>query len=358
MNHPLNPGTLLPTCLVALLCSQARAATWDGGSKKDSNWTTAGNWAGSRPAAGELLTFAGAASLDPNNDFTAATSFGGITFESGAGAFTLRGNQIVLAGNVINNDDSLQTIDLAVQLSGNRTFQTAAGPVAVGGLLSGTGGLVKSGSSNLTLSGNNSYGGPTSVTAGTLWVNGDQTTATGNLTVSAGAFLGGTGTIGGAATIAGIHVPGASSNVAGTQTFKGGLSYTATSLFSWTLGSESTTTGFDRVVGNGTLAVDGDAIFRVVLGSALGVLSSNFWDVNRTWSTIFTGLSGGNFSNSRLQVVDGSGALANTGVQGQFSISGTTLNWTAVPEPSAALAGLLLGAGLLRRRRAGALDKS
>ena len=28
-----------------------------------------------------------------------------------------------------------------------------------------------------------------------------------------------------------------------------------------------------------------------------------------------------------------------------------TVNWSAVPEPSSALAGLLLGAGLLRRRR-------
>ena len=34
-----------------------------------------------------------------------------------------------------------------------------------------------------------------------------------------------------------------------------------------------------------------------------------------------------------------------------FTNSGTTLTWTAVPEPTSALAGLLLGAGLLRRRR-------
>jgi hypothetical protein len=37
--------------------------------------------------------------------------------------------------------------------------------------------------------------------------------------------------------------------------------------------------------------------------------------------------------------------------EGYFSISGGTLKWTAVPEPTSALAGLLLGGGLLRRRR-------
>jgi uncharacterized protein (TIGR03382 family) len=41
----------------------------------------------------------------------------------------------------------------------------------------------------------------------------------------------------------------------------------------------------------------------------------------------------------------------DTGLQGYFTASGDDLNWTALPKPSTALAGLLLGAGLLRRRR-------
>ena len=32
-------------------------------------------------------------------------------------------------------------------------------------------------------------------------------------------------------------------------------------------GTAAATTGFDRVLGNGTLAVDGDAVFRAVLGT-------------------------------------------------------------------------------------------
>jgi len=37
--------------------------------------------------------------------------------------------------------------------------------------------------------------------------------------------------------------------------------------------------------------------------------------------------------------------------KGRTTISNTSLIYTTVPEPTSALAGLLLGAGLLRRRR-------
>lgn len=47
-----------------------------------------------------------------------------------------------------------------------------------------------------------------------------------------------------------------------------------------------------------------------------------------------------------------SGVLSSpTATQGAFTFSGTDLKWTAVPEPASGLAGVLLGAGLLRRRR-------
>jgi hypothetical protein len=51
---------------------------------------------------------------------------------------------------------------------------------------------------------------------------------------------------------------------------------------------------------------------------------------------------------------DGISSVASNGLvtgQGQFSYSGNTLSWTAIPELSNALVALLLSAGLLRRRR-------
>ena len=113
--------------------------------------------------------------------------------------------------------------------------------------------------------------------------------------------------------------------------------------------------GYDAVDVTGTLAVDSGAIFRVVLGSS--VTADNFWQQTQTWTDIFSGgftLAGG-FANSLLQVVDTSGnsfdqSVLNPGYG--FTVSGSTLTWSAVPEPSSALAGLLIAPGLLRRRRA------
>jgi len=69
-------------------------------------------------------------------------------------------------------------------------------------------GLTKVGSGTLTLSGANAYTGATTVSAGALVVDGDQSAATGALTVAAGATLGGAGTLGSAATVHGILAPG------------------------------------------------------------------------------------------------------------------------------------------------------
>ena len=53
---------------------------------------------------------------------------------------------------------------------------------------------------------------------------------------------------------------------------------------------------------------------------------------------------------SSVQFDNNSGTVSTAG-QGAFTMSGSSLTWTAVPEPSGALAGLLVAAGLLRPRR-------
>lgn len=76
----------------------------------------------------------------------------------------------------------------------------AATPSTFTGLLSGTLGVTKKGPETLTLSGANSYSGPTVVEAGTLLIQGNQSSASGNVTVSGG-VLGGSGTVGGDVTV-------------------------------------------------------------------------------------------------------------------------------------------------------------
>jgi autotransporter-associated beta strand protein len=66
-------------------------------------------------------------------------------------------------------------------------------------LLDGGGGLVKLGSGTLTLLADNTYGGPTVVSNGTLRINGNSTSS--GITVRPGATLGGTGTVAGTVVI-------------------------------------------------------------------------------------------------------------------------------------------------------------
>jgi uncharacterized repeat protein (TIGR02543 family) len=96
-------------------------------------------------------------------------------------------------------------------MTGN-TITTQSGSLVLRGTGSGeitqalpalpSGGLSKNDSGAWTLGGTNFYTGPTAITAGKLFINGDQSSATGNVSVATNATLGGTGTIGGNTTIA------------------------------------------------------------------------------------------------------------------------------------------------------------
>jgi autotransporter-associated beta strand protein len=61
--------------------------------------------------------------------------------------------------------------------------------------------LIKANTGTWTLSGNNSHTGTTTVSAGTLVINGNQSNATGAVTVNGGATLSGIGTLGGAVSV-------------------------------------------------------------------------------------------------------------------------------------------------------------
>lgn len=73
----------------------------------------------------------------------------------------------------------------------------------------------------------------------------------------------------------------------------------------------------------------------------LQIFTTNGTTAVSNWATAF---------GSSVSVVNSSFTSISP-VGGSFTLSGNTLSWTAVPEPTSALAGLLIGAGLLRRRR-------
>ena len=104
-----------------------------------------------------------------------------------------------------------------------------------------------------------------------------------------------------------------------------------------------------RLVGFGT--------FKVIQNSGTD-FSMTFWDSNRAWDNIFSygSLDGGWTANTPVSIFDTAGAPVDVSTEGYFTMTGTTLNWTMVPELSNLLIGGLLGVGLLMRRRPAAKD--
>jgi fibronectin-binding autotransporter adhesin len=72
---------------------------------------------------------------------------------------------------------------------GNATIDTTGGNIGLSGLLGGSGGLNKAGNGVLSLSGNNTYLGPTNVSGGTLWISPSGSLASPAINVAAGATL-------------------------------------------------------------------------------------------------------------------------------------------------------------------------
>ena len=163
------------TVLFSIHSSPAAVATWDG--SIDGNWTSAvtgdSNWAGGAGTdglaiAGDSLVFTSVTGLGGttlNNNNVANTSFAGITFDATAVGYTINGNAITLAGNIVNNSANLQTISTGLTYTGLRQITTASGNIELSGLLSGTGGVFqKMGSGTLRLTGSGTIGTATSGT--------------------------------------------------------------------------------------------------------------------------------------------------------------------------------------------------
>jgi autotransporter-associated beta strand protein len=315
-------------------------------------------------------------------------TFGSLSTEGGAQA-----SQAIVGGNA-----SVST--LTVDQSADTTYAGILG----GGLTNENKlGLTKQGSGKLALSGTNSYTGDTTIKAGTLALGsagtlastnlivGDtgSTTAvldvsakTGGFTIGSNQKLSGIGTVDAndgatkyTVTIDGTHAAG---NSVGKQTIDGHVNYaSSTSIFEWELGAnvengtwdhdnDSETaqvntrgSAFDAVDITGNLAVNETtttgAIFKIVLGTAFDG-SNAFWTASRSWDVFnVTGTSSTEFKNFALYDSTNLTTPVSYDAFGSFGYSFAsntgTLTWTAVPEPTTALAGILLTFGLLRRRR-------
>jgi len=147
--------------------------------------------------AGVISGLGSLAQIGPGTTILTATNTytGGTTISAGTLQLGNGGSSGSITGNVTDNGT------LAFNRSDSVNF---------GGVISGTGNVVKLGTGSLTLTGANSSTGSTTVNSGSLIVDGSTMSA--QTLVNAGAFLGGHGTIGGnlvnSGTISQINSPG------------------------------------------------------------------------------------------------------------------------------------------------------
>lgn len=146
---------------------------------------------------------------------------------------------------------------------------------AISGVISGTGGsLAKTGTGSLTLTGTNLYSGTTQVLQGALFINGDQSAATGQTTVNAGATLGGDGIIGGNVVVnnGGRLAAGADSGSVGTLSL-GALTLNDSAQLDYQFGEAYAEGGTynDLVNVNGNLTLNGQLNITQTPGGSFDV---------------------------------------------------------------------------------------
>ena len=231
---------------------------------------------------GLTVTGGGSLSLLADNTYSGETSIaaGSTLLLSGAGAIA-SSSRVVADGTL--DVSAVTPASAAIRsLAGNgnvvlggKALEITAANDSFAGIISGTGGLTLAGGTQ-ALSGANTYIGPTVVQAGRLAVNGSITSAT---SVEAGGVLGGTGTIFGDVTNAGIVAPGNSIGtltVAGNYISNGGALEVETVLGgdaspsdllvitgSSILGSGPTQVGVVNLGGTGAATVEGIKIVDV-----------------------------------------------------------------------------------------------
>jgi len=287
---------------------------------------------------------------------TAANSYTGATYLNG-GITTISSNanlgSVSTGADVNFNGGTLSvTNTLALDNAGSNqrdlvfgnnggTLDVAVGQnLTVSGNISGDGTLNKTGAGTLILDGTSTQSGTTTVSTGTLLVNGDHSTATGDFNVNSGATLGGDGDIGGATTINGTLSTGELATVGsvGTLDFNGN-DLTFNNGSAWLV---------DLVQG---VSESSDAVLVDALTinpvSTLNFNTAGTYNGDESFTlATYSSLSGtfSNYATSGVYTIGGNEFLLNYGTN--------SITLTAVPEPGTlGLLGLIIGGCLFRRFR-------
>ena len=331
--------------------------------------TDAGNGTLSNLAWGDTVN--SSSTFDSSGGTGGSTDHLGSTFTAGTEGyigFELTGGNYGWMRVVLDGSGSALVKDWAYDTSGSTgaiatgnvlqsgttvTVDSSSGAFTLGSVVSGSNSLVKTGSGTTTLNATNTYNGTTTVSSGMLLVNGDNSAASGAVTVASGASLGGSGIIGGATTIqsGGFLAPG---NSPGILTFEGVLTLATGSFTNMEIAGSTRGTGYDGIDVGGALTYGG--ALTLTSNTLIGVGTYNLFDFtgdNASESGDFTSiiLSGTAYaSNAFIQNGDVWDAIVDNQT---YTFSQLTGNLTVVPEPGtyALIGGLLALAHVMLRRR-------
>jgi fibronectin-binding autotransporter adhesin len=353
-------GTLQYTGSTASSTKRFTMATGGTGAFQVDTAATTLTLSGVIDGSGALMkTGAGTLALSGTNTYSGGTTLsagtlqlsGSGTLGSTSGALTINGGTLNLngtnqgvgnltgSGGTILNNSTGTNVTLTIGNS-NGTGGNYSGVIADHTSGTGTVALTKTGTGTITLSGTNTYTGATTVNAGTLLVNGNNSAATGAVSVNnSGTTLGGTGTIGGAVTVnSGANLLGGTGSTAsGTLTLANNLTLNSGSIIELALGASGAHSTLART--GGTWVFSPNQAFTFI---NLGAQDAT------TYNNIITGLGSDPGGESGW-------TITNTGWIGTFTYDGANidLNVIVVPEPSTWIAGALaLGVvGWTQRRR-------
>ncbi len=295
-------------------------------------------------ASGGTITYSGGTTINSGatlqmNSANAMPSLGDVTF-NGAGLFVLSNNNQTIRDlfDVVGNGNiSLGSATLTVNSTNGSTYS---------GIITGSGGLIKSGAQTLTLSGPNGYGGGTTVTAGIL--QGTTTSLQGAILNNASVVFNqvGNGTYAGAMTGTGSLTK---QNV-GTVILGGANLYSGGTTVSGGVLQGTTTSLQGAIVNNASVVFD-----QTTSGTYGGVMNGNGTLTKQNTGTVIlsgaSGYTGGtNITGGILEI----GAINNLGASGGISITnGSTLrfNTTGITMNRAVTLGV--GGGIFSSTGAG-----
>jgi len=355
----LQRGLVATLLSAALACSipatHAATPTWNGGGGADRNWTTAANWGGTAPVANDSLVFAGTTGLTPSNNFAANTQFNGLTFNAGAGAFTLSGNATKLGGNIVDNASTAQAVTLILALQQNTDIgvTNSGGSITFNYAISGGFSLTKSGAGLATFKGAGTYTGGTTVNAGFLRSTPNTTEnvfGSGNITIASGATLqfrpigntvttaniiSGAGTVNAFGGTGGVQILSGANTYTGATTVTGGvLNIQNATALGTTDNGTSVSAGYalqiqnNITVGAESLALNGTGI--ATDGALRNISGTNVWQGTVTLGSAarINSDSGSLTFNTATNSITGTNQALTLGGAGNGTVGGTITTGT------------------------------